>query len=76
MEPLAEPLALKSFTIHNQTLISPMCQYSAKEGLANDYHFAHLLTFALGGAGIIFTEGTFILNSATHGIGNDHTEFC
>jgi 2,4-dienoyl-CoA reductase-like NADH-dependent reductase (Old Yellow Enzyme family) len=36
MEPLAEPLALKSFTIHNQTLISPMCQYSAKEGLAND----------------------------------------
>ena len=75
MEPLAEPLALKSFTIHNQTLISPMCQYSAKEGLANDRHFAHLSTFALGGAGIIFTEAAFISSSATQRIGNGNTEF-
>ena len=76
MARLFEPLTLKSVTTRNRIVISPMCQYSAKEGLANDYHFAHFLTFALGGAGIIFTEGTFILNSATHGIGNDHTEFC
>ena len=72
---LFEPLSLKTVTTRNRIVISPMCQYSAKEGLANNWHFAHLSNFALGGAGIVFTEGTFISNSATQRIGNDHTEF-
>ena len=76
MASLFEPLTLKSVTTRNRIVISPMCQYSAKEGLANDWHFAHLSTFALGGAGIVFTEGTFISNSATQRIGNDYTKFC
>ena len=74
MARLFEPLTLKSVTTRNRIVISP-CQYSAKEGLANDWHFAHLSTFALGGAGIIFTEAAFISNSATQRTGNDHTEF-
>ena len=75
MARLFEPLTLKSVTTRNRIVISPMCQYSAKEGLANDWHFANLSTFALGGAGIVFTEGTFISNSATQRIGNGNTEF-
>ena len=72
---LFESLTLKSVTTRNRVVISPMCQYSAKEGLANDWHFANLSTFALGGAGIVFTEGTFISNSATQRVGNGNTEF-
>ena len=75
MARLFEPLTLKSVTTRNRVVISPMCLYSAKEGLANDWHFAHLSTFALGGAGIVFTEAAFISNSVTQRIGNDHTEF-
>ncbi|MGA1492697.1 MAG: NADH:flavin oxidoreductase/NADH oxidase, partial [bacterium] len=69
MARLFEPLTLKSVTTRNRIVISPMCQYSAKEGLANDWHFAHLSTFALGGAGIIFTEATAVLPEGriTHG---------
>ena len=37
-----------------------MSQYSAKEGLANDWHFVHLGKFALGGAGIVFTEAAAV----------------
>ena len=75
MARLFEPLTLKSVTTRNRIVISPMCRYSAKEGLANDWHFAHLSTFALGGTGIVFTEAAFISNSATQRTGNDHTEF-
>ena len=75
MARLFEPLTLKSIMTRNRIVISPMCQYSAKEGLANDWHFAHLSTFALGGAGIVFTEVALISNSITQRIGNDHTEF-
>ena len=75
MARLFELLTLKSVTTRNRIVISPMCQYSAKEGLANDWHFAHLSTFALGGAGILFTEVAFISNSATQGIGNGNTKF-
>ena len=75
MARLFESLTLKSVTTRNRIVISPMCQYSAKEGLANDWHFAHLSTFALGGAGIVFTEAAFISNSATQRIGNGNTEF-
>ena len=75
MARLFEPLTLKSIMTRNRIVISPMCQYSAKEGLANDWHFAHLSTFALGGARIVFTEAEFISNSATQRIRNGHTEF-
>ena len=75
MARLFEPLTLKSITTRNRVVTSPMCQYFAKEGLANDWHFAHLSTFALGGAGIVFTEAALISNSATQRIGNGNTKF-
>ena len=75
MARLFEPLTQKSVTKRNRVVISTMCQYSAKEGLTNNWHFAHLSTFALGGAGIVFTEAALISNSATQRIGNSNTEF-
>ena len=75
MARLFESLTLKSVTTRNRVVISPMCQYSAKEGLANDWRFTHLSTFALGGTGIVFTEAACISNSVTQRIGNGNTEF-
>ena len=75
MARLFESLTLKSVTTRNRVVISPMCQYSPKEGLANDWHFANLSTFALGGAGIVFTEAAFISSSATQRIRNGNTKF-
>ena len=53
----------------NRIVISPMCQYSAEDGLANDWHFAHLSQFALGGAGLVFFEASAVAENGriTHG---------
>jgi 2,4-dienoyl-CoA reductase-like NADH-dependent reductase (Old Yellow Enzyme family) len=66
---LFTPIALREVTLRNRVVISPMCQYSAKEGVANDWHFAHLARFALGGAGLIFVEATAVSREGriTHG---------
>ncbi len=66
---LFEPLKLRGITLKNRIVISPMCQYSAVEGLASDWHFAHLARFALGGAGLVFTEATAVERDGriTHG---------
>ena len=57
---LFEPCRLRGRTARNRVVVSPMSQYSAKEGLANDWHFVHLGKFALGGAGIVFTEAAAV----------------
>ncbi|HLJ64804.1 MAG TPA: NADH:flavin oxidoreductase/NADH oxidase, partial [Stellaceae bacterium] len=57
---LFSPLALRGLTLKNRLVISPMCQYSAEDGMANDWHFAHLARFALGGAGTVFVEATAV----------------
>ena len=70
MHPLLfTPLALRGVTLRNRVVISPMCQYSAQEGMANDWHFAHLAKFATGGAGLVFTEAAAIERNGriTHG---------
>jgi 2,4-dienoyl-CoA reductase-like NADH-dependent reductase (Old Yellow Enzyme family) len=66
---LLTPLALRGVELRNRAVISPMCQYSAIDGLANDWHFAHLARFALGGAGLVFAEATAIHRDGriTHG---------
>lgn len=69
-EPLLfTPLTLREVALRNRIVISPMCQYSARDGLANDWHFAHLARFALGGAGLIFVEATAVKREGriTHG---------
>lgn len=53
---LFRPLAIRSVTIKNRIMLSPMCQYSATDGLMNDWHFAHLAARAVGGVGIVSTE--------------------
>lgn len=57
---LFSPLRLRDLELPNRIVISPMCTYSAKDGMANDWHFAHLAKFALGGAGTIFVEATAV----------------
>ncbi len=66
---LFQPLALRGVRLRNRIVISPMCQYSAHDGMAGDWHFAHLAQFAVGGAGLVFTEAAAVLAEGriTHG---------
>ncbi|MBJ6107931.1 NADH:flavin oxidoreductase/NADH oxidase [Hymenobacter sp. BT523] len=57
---LFEPLALRSVTLKNRIVVSPMCQYSATDGFANDWHLVHLGSRAVGGAGLIIQEATAV----------------
>jgi len=57
---LFTPPDLRGLRPRNRVVISPMCQYSATDGVANDWHFAHLAKFAIGGAGIVFTEAAAV----------------
>lgn len=57
---LFEPLTLRGVTARNRIAVSPMCQYSAVDGIAGDFHLTHLGRFALGGAGIVFVEATAV----------------
>ena len=57
MSHLFEPLAIRGVTLSNRIVVSPMCQYSSRDGLANDWHFVHLASRAVGGAALVFTEG-------------------
>jgi len=54
------PVALRGVTARNRIVISPMCQYSAEDGVANDWHLVHLGKFAQGGAGIVMTEAAAV----------------
>ena len=69
ISPLFKPLQIRGLNIPNRLVISPMCQYSAGDGLANDWHLVHLGKFAQGGAGIVFTEAAAVQRRGriTHG---------
>ena len=60
MSSLFSPITLRSLTIKNRLVVSPMCQYSAKNGVANDWHFAHLARFGMGGFGMVMIEATSV----------------
>jgi len=53
---LFSPLLVRGVTFKNRIGVSPMCQYSCKDGLATDWHLVHLGSRASGGAGLVFTE--------------------
>ena len=55
---LFSPLTLRSLTLRNRIAVSPMCQYSAVEGRATDWHLVHLGARAAGGAGLVLFEAT------------------
>ncbi|MDP3803568.1 bifunctional salicylyl-CoA 5-hydroxylase/oxidoreductase [Brevundimonas sp.] len=56
--PMFAPLRLRGLTLPNRVVVSPMCMYSAEEGMVGDFHLVHLGARALGGAGLVFTEMT------------------
>jgi 2,4-dienoyl-CoA reductase-like NADH-dependent reductase (Old Yellow Enzyme family) len=57
---LFSPVQIKSIILKNRITISPMCQYSAEDGFANDWHLVHLGSRATGGAGLIIQEATAV----------------
>lgn len=57
---LFSPLTVRSVTLRNRIGVSPMCQYSASDGLANDWHFVHLGSRAVGGAALVIVEATAV----------------
>jgi len=57
---LFRPLTLRSVTVRNRIMLSPMCQYSSVEGAANIWHVQHLCARAAGGAGVVCTEATHV----------------
>jgi 2,4-dienoyl-CoA reductase-like NADH-dependent reductase (Old Yellow Enzyme family) len=58
---LFSPISLGSLTLPNRIMISPMCQYSARDGNANEWHMAHLNSLALSGAGLLCLEATAVV---------------
>src|SRR5215472_1518773 len=61
MAHLFDPLTIRDVTFMNRVFMSPMCQYSCTDGYANDWHFVHLGSRAVGGAGLVLTEATAVL---------------
>ena len=57
---LFDPLLLGDVTLHNRIAISPMCEYSAADGVPDDWHLVHLGSRAVGGAGLVLTEATAV----------------
>ncbi len=66
---LFEPFRVRGVSLKNRVVVSPMSQYISTDGAANDWHLVHLGRFALGGAGLVFTEatGTEDRGRRTHG---------
>ena len=60
MSQLFTPITLRDVTVRNRVWVAPMCQYSAVDGVPNDWHLVHLGSFARGGAGLVFTEATAV----------------
>ncbi|MGP6171457.1 NADH:flavin oxidoreductase/NADH oxidase [Microbacterium sp. A196] len=57
---LFSPLSIRSATFSNRLWVSPMCMYSAIDGVVQEWHHAHLAQFASGGAGLIVAEATSV----------------
>ena len=61
MSLLFSPYDLAGRTVRNRLWVAPMCQYSASEGVPNDWHHVHLAQFASGGAGVVIAEATAVV---------------
>jgi 2,4-dienoyl-CoA reductase-like NADH-dependent reductase (Old Yellow Enzyme family) len=60
MSALFSPITLRGLTLPNRIMVAPMCQYSADEGAANDWHFTHINSLALSGAANFCIEATAV----------------
>ena len=77
--PMFQPFRLRGMPLANRVVVSPMCMYSARDGLPTDWHFVHYGSRAVGGAGLMFTEMVCVAPDAriTHGcagLWNDEQE--
>jgi len=73
---LFSPLRIREIELKNRIVVSPMCEYSAKDGHPQTWHFVHLGSRAVGGAGLVFTEATAVeergrISAADTGIYDD-----
>lgn len=73
---LFQPLSLRSVTLRNRIAVSAMCQFSARDGVPDDWHLVHLGSRAVGGAGAVIAEASAIeprgrITTADTGIWND-----
>ena len=57
---LLSPIKIRNLEFRNRIVVSPMCQYSAKDGMPNDWHLVHLGSRAVGGAGTVIAEATAV----------------
>jgi len=76
MSALFSPFKLKDVALRNRIVVPPMCQYSARDGLTNDWHEAHYASLARGGAGLLIVEATAVapegrITPACLGLWND-----
>lgn len=67
---LLSPLKIRKLQLKNRIVMSPMCQYSAVDGLANDWHLVHLGSRAVGGASVIFVEATAVVKEGRISLGD------
>ncbi|WP_251863387.1 NADH:flavin oxidoreductase/NADH oxidase [Achromobacter sp. Marseille-Q4962] len=79
MSLLFSPAAIGKLALANRIVIAPMCEYSAEEGCATDWHMIHLGHLALSGAGLLFTEATAVepegrISPGDLGLWSDETE--
>lgn len=78
---LFDQLQIRQMTLRNRIVVSPMCQYSSTDGFANDWHFVHLGSRAVGGAALVFTEAAAVTPEgriSAHDLGiwkDEHVEF-
>ena len=64
LPPAFQPFRLRGLTLTNRLVVSPMCQYSAVDGVPGDWHLVHYGARGLGGAGLLFTEMTCVAPEA------------
>jgi 2,4-dienoyl-CoA reductase-like NADH-dependent reductase (Old Yellow Enzyme family) len=79
MSALFSPIKLRGLSLPNRIMVAPMCQYSADDGAANDWHFTHMNTMALSGAAMFCIEATHVeaigrITPGCLGLWNDATE--
>jgi len=79
MSVLFSPIKLRGLALANRIMVAPMCQYSADQGAANDWHFTHINTLSLSGAAMFCIEATHVeaigrITPGCLGLWNDVTE--
>jgi anthraniloyl-CoA monooxygenase len=77
--PMFQPFRLRDMVLRNRVVVSPMCMYTAEDGVPNDWHLVHYGSRAIGGAGLVFTEMTDIsadgrISPGCTGLWNDEQE--